>query len=70
MEALFFLIDSVVMIVLVYYGLMDERRGRNVPMRSPFRYFEGGRTSETVARELADQKRERARAGTRVGAPR
>lgn len=56
MEALFFLIDSVVMVALVYYGLLDERRSRNAPMRSPFRYFEGGRTTEVVKRELAEAK--------------
>ena len=69
MEALFFLIDSLVMIVLVYYGVLDERRPRNAPMRSPFRYFEGGRTSEVIAQQLAQEKLERARGG-RVGVPR
>ena len=69
MEALFFLIDSAVMLVVVYYGLMDERRARNAPMRSPFRYFEGGRSSEVVAEELAQEQR-RTRSGGGQGARR
>ena len=64
MEALFFLIDSVVVIVLVYYGLMDERRPRNAPMRSPFRYFEGGRTTETIKRLAKTQQAPGRAAGT------
>ena len=67
MESLFFLIDSVVMLVVVYYGLMDERRPRNTPMRSPFRYFEGGRSSGIVAQELARKERERIRSGNGTG---
>ena len=57
MEALFFLIDSVVILVLAYYGLMDERRPRGAPMRSPFRYFEHGQTTEVVARKLEAERR-------------
>ena len=49
MEALFFLIDSVVILVVAYYGLMDERRPRGAPARSPFRYFEDGATSNSIA---------------------
>ena len=71
MEALFFLIDSVVMVTLVYYGLLDERRPRSAPRRSPFRYFEGGRTTEVVKRELAEAKqKERVQApGARPAGP-
>ena len=58
MEARFFLLDAVVMIVRVFYGLLDDRRSRHAPMRSPFRYFEGGRTTEVVKRELAEAKQQ------------
>ncbi len=70
LEALFFLIDSVVILVVAYYGMLDDRRARGVPMRSPFRFFEGNQTTETVAFERkAELRRRRDSAGPQVVSP-
>lgn len=70
MEALFFLIDSVVILVVAYYGMLDDRRARGMPMRSPFRFFEGNQTTETVALERkAESRRRQGGAGPRVVSP-
>ena len=70
MEALFFLIDSVVILVVAYYGLMDERRTRGAAARSPFRYFEDGATSNSIAaaRKAESQARRSAVSPNRVPA--
>ncbi len=54
MEALLFLIDGLVFVLMVYMGLRDDRRPPGTPMTSFFRMTEAGtRVLDEAAAERA-----------------
>jgi len=51
MEALLLLLDGVIMVVVIYMGLRDERRVRGTQMTSLFRMTETGARPQNEAVE-------------------
>lgn len=66
MEALLLLLDGVMMVVVIYMGLRDDRRVPGTPLTSLFRMTETGTRPQN---EAAEERRRVARShGTARGA--
>ena len=67
MEALFFIIDAMLMVALVYFGLRDDRKLGSSALMSPFRYQEenssglGKEARKAREKKVQDQVRSRYR---------